>query len=370
MALIAVAADKGAPGVTTTAIALAAVWPRPVLLAECDPGGGDVACWLPADAAGGRLDPQRGLLSMAVAARRGVRPEQVWAHAQKLRGGLDVLLGTANAEQGAGLDPLWGTIGTVLGGLPAADVIADCGRIGPDGPFYDLLAHAAAVVLVARPSLGEVLRLRDRAAAVAQAARRRTGRPGRVGVLLIADHRALREAVTEVGQAVAPEGSLVSMLGGVAFEPRSAEALRGEWGGKLDRSLFIRTAREVAGQLAGPWWLPGRAAGEEPAPAAGRVTAGPLPGRPEQAVPRRAGSARRGGAPPGWARAAGAASGAPSGLAGVPPVSPGVPPVSPGVPPVSPGAPSGPARTRSAPPWDGYPDAGVATRTHVPPGGW
>ena len=274
MALIAVAADKGAPGVTTTAIALAAVWPRPVLLAECDPAGGDVACWLPADAAGRRLDPQRGLLSMAVAARRGVRPDQVWAHTQKLRGGLDVLLGTANAEQGGGLDPLWGTIGTVLGGLPGADVIADCGRIGPDGPFYDLLAHAAAVVLVARPSLGEVLRLRDRAAAVAGAARRRTGRPGRVGVLLIADHRALREAVTEVGQAVAPEGGPVSMLGGVAFEPRSAEALRGEWGGKLDRSLFLRTAREVAGQLAGPWWLPGRAAGPEPAPAA----AGPPPG--------------------------------------------------------------------------------------------
>ena len=40
--LIAVAADKGAPGVTTTAVALAAVWPRPVLLAECDPAGGDL----------------------------------------------------------------------------------------------------------------------------------------------------------------------------------------------------------------------------------------------------------------------------------------------------------------------------------------
>jgi len=327
VALIAVAADKGAPGVTTTAIALAAVWPRPVLLAECDPAGGDVACWLPADAAGGRLDPQRGLLSMAVAARRGVRPEQVWAHAQKLRGGLDVLLGMANAEQGSGLDPLWDTVGIVLGGLPRADVIADCGRIGADGPFYDLLAHAAAVVLVARPSLGEVLRLRDRAAAVAQAVRRRTGRPGRVGVLLIADHRGLREAVTEVGQAVAPDGGPVSMLGGVAFEPRSAEALRGEWGGKLDRSLFIRTAREAAGQLAGPWWLPGRGAGEEPAPA----TAGPPPARS---------------APP--------------------PARPAPPPARPAPPPARP---AGGGR-RAGPPWDGNPDPGVAAGTHVPQGGW
>ena len=50
MALIAVAADKGAPGVTTTALALAAVWPRPVLLAECDPAGGDLVYRLPAGA--------------------------------------------------------------------------------------------------------------------------------------------------------------------------------------------------------------------------------------------------------------------------------------------------------------------------------
>ncbi|CAL9302083.1 hypothetical protein SUDANB51_04775 [Streptomyces sp. enrichment culture] len=40
MALTALAADKGSPGVTTAAVALAAVWPRRVLLAEADPVGG------------------------------------------------------------------------------------------------------------------------------------------------------------------------------------------------------------------------------------------------------------------------------------------------------------------------------------------
>jgi hypothetical protein len=107
MALIAVAADKGARGVTTASVVLAAVWPRPVLLAECDPAGGDLLYRFPA-AGGGRLDPGRGLLSLAVAARRGLRPEQVWEHTQALRGGLAVLTGVSTAEQGAGLDPLWG----------------------------------------------------------------------------------------------------------------------------------------------------------------------------------------------------------------------------------------------------------------------
>src|SRR5258708_11342673 len=85
MALIAIAADKGAPGVTTTALALAAVWPRPVLLAECDPAGGDLVYRLPA-ADGSRLDPRRGLLSLAVAARRGLQPHQAWEHTPKLNG--------------------------------------------------------------------------------------------------------------------------------------------------------------------------------------------------------------------------------------------------------------------------------------------
>ena len=268
--LIAVAADKGAPGVTTTALALAAVWPRPVLLAECDPAGGDLVYRLPGEG-GGRLDPRRGLLSLAVAARRDLQPTQLWTHAQKLRGGLDVLLGVTSAEQGAGLEPLWGPVGSALAGLPQADVIADCGRLGPDGAYCDLLAHAAAVVLVTRPSLGEVVRLRDRAAAVALAVRQRSGQDARVGVLVVADHRVFSRALAEVGQVL----GAVGVLGGIAFEPRSAELLRGEWGGRLDKSLLIRTAREVAGQLAGPSAAAGgRVAGDGHAAAGGWASRG------------------------------------------------------------------------------------------------
>ena len=40
--LIALCSVKGAPGVTTSALALALSWPRPVVLAELDPAGGDV----------------------------------------------------------------------------------------------------------------------------------------------------------------------------------------------------------------------------------------------------------------------------------------------------------------------------------------
>ena len=250
MALIAIASDKGAPGVTTTALALAAVWPRPVLLAECDPAGGDLAYRLPAEG-GGRIDPRRGLLSLAVAARRGLQPHQAWEHTQKLNGGLDILTGVTSAEQGAGLNLLWGPVGRVLAANAQADVIADCGRLGVDGPHYDLLAEAALVVLVTRASLGEVIRLRDRAAAVAAAIQKR-GRPGtNVDVVVVADYKHFRSAVGEIGQVLAQAKVPARVVGGLADDSKGADLLRGEWGGKLDKSLLIRTARDVAENLAG-----------------------------------------------------------------------------------------------------------------------
>jgi hypothetical protein len=305
MALIAVAADKGAPGVTTSALALAAVWPRPVLLAECDPAGGDIVYRLPG-AGGTRLDPRRGLLSLAVTARRGVTSAQVWEHVQKLRGGLDVLLGVATAEQGSGLDPLWDAIGAALAALPGADVIADCGRLGPDGPYYELLVHAAAVVLVVRPSLGEVVRLRDRAAALSAAVGQRGGHAGRIGLLVVVDHRGFGASLAEVGQAVGYPDSPVSVLGAVAYEPRSAELLRGEWGGKLGKSLLIRTAREVTARLVSQWPAAvGQPAGAWPATgpsAADMRHAGGGRAGAERAGTRRAGAGRIGTGPAGLRR--------------------------------------------------------------------
>jgi hypothetical protein len=248
MALIAIAADKGAPGVTTASIALGAVWPRPVLLAECDPAGADLVYRFPA-ADGGRLDPRRGLLSLAVAARRGLQPHQVWEHSQKLHGGLDILAGVSGAEQGVGLDLLWGPVGRVLAGVPQADVIADCGRLGLDSPIYDLLTHASTVVLLSRATLGEVVRLRDRVNALTGALQRRGRSSVRIDVVVVADHKKITSAIEEVGHALRQSGAQARIIGGLAHEPRSAEQLRGEWGGKLDKSMFMRTVRAVASYL-------------------------------------------------------------------------------------------------------------------------
>ena len=282
MALIAIASDKGAPGVTTAALALAAVWPRPVLLAECDPAGGDLVYRFPA-AGGGHLDPRRGVLSLAVVARRGMQPQQVWEHTQKLHGGLDVLAGVTNAEQGAGLSLLWGPIGKILAALPQADVIADCGRLGADGPLYDLLAEATTVVLVTKVRVADVIRLRDRAAAFAAAAASRGRRGFGVGVVVVADHKKFRAALGEVQQVLGQANARATVLGGIAHDVKGANLLGGEWGGNLDRTLLIKTAREVAQHLL--VGLPPIASPAAPRPPAINPEPVPSPAVPSSVLP-------------------------------------------------------------------------------------
>jgi hypothetical protein len=236
VALIVLAADKGAPGVTTAATALGAVWPRPVLLAECDPSGGDLAYRLPG--ADGVLNPGRGLLSLGAVARRGLHPEQIYEHTQRLVGGLDVLAGLTNGEQAAGLTWMWGPLGRALAQLPHADVLADCGRLGTHPEMNELIAEADQVILLTRPSLDHVAHLRERLTLLRR----------QVGLVVIADPRAYRSSIDEVRRIVS--GWDIAFVGGLAYDPKGAELLRGRWAGRLDRSLLIRTARELALRLA------------------------------------------------------------------------------------------------------------------------
>jgi hypothetical protein len=245
VALIALAADKGAPGVTTAAVALGAVWPRPVLVAECDPAGGDLVYRLPAE--GGMLNPARGLLSLAATARRGLRPEQIGEHGQRLVGGLDVLVGLTNAEQAQGLTWLWGPLGRAFAAAAPVDVLADCGRLSAGTPLLDLLREADMVVLFTRPTFEQVAHLRERISALSRDLR---GGPP-IGVIVIADPRDYQRTIAEVTRIVAGARLSAAVLGGLALDPKGAEMLRGQWGGRLDRSLLIRSAREAAGGLVG-----------------------------------------------------------------------------------------------------------------------
>ena len=66
--LISIASAKGSPGASTSAHVLAAVWPRPVVLAELDPVGSDLV-YRTRSREGAPLDSDRGVVSLAAAIR-------------------------------------------------------------------------------------------------------------------------------------------------------------------------------------------------------------------------------------------------------------------------------------------------------------
>src|SRR5205823_13111492 len=134
MAVLVLASPGGAPGVTTTALALTLAWPRAVVVAECDPAGGSVLAGLwqgrvPAGAAGA-------LLRFAVAAQHdpAAAAAALVAHALPLERSptaRHVLPTGAGPDPGRQLAGSWATLAEAFAAAPP-DVIADIGRFGGD----------------------------------------------------------------------------------------------------------------------------------------------------------------------------------------------------------------------------------------------
>jgi hypothetical protein len=249
LALLAVAADKGSPGVTTTALSLAAIWPRRCVLAELDPFGGDIAYRLRGPR-GVPLSPETGLITLAVGSRRGGPADQLFEHVQRLDGGLEVLLGLSSGDQAGGMTGLWAPLATVLDRTPGVDVVADCGRLYSGAPTLDVLQRASAVLLVTRPTIDGVAHVRARLGQLAGQLRsgQSDGVPLFVAVIASArDDKSAGEIQTVLRQSHVP----AAVVGRIGYDPAGAGMLTGEWVGRLDKSLLIRSAREVAGRLAG-----------------------------------------------------------------------------------------------------------------------
>ena len=197
---------------------------------------------------GASLSPEVGLISMAVGVRRGSRPEQVFEHVQRLDGGLEVIVGLSAGEQGGGLAGFWGPVGELLDRAPGVDVIADCGRLYAGSPATDVLASAAAVVLVTRPAIDAVAHLRARAGSVLRELERRPGRPPLVYVVVVTSPRD-DSSPKQIDHVLRQAGLPVPVLGRIALDPKGAGMLSGEWVGRLDKSLLVRSTRDIAGQL-------------------------------------------------------------------------------------------------------------------------
>lgn len=263
--LIALASASGAPGVTTTALALALHWPRPVVLVEADASG---SSGLLAGYFRGQLD-QPGLVDLVLAQRADLLAEAVPRLLVPLEGTeASVLFGLRSHEQAAGASVLWPPLLEVLRGLDPAgtDVIVDAGRLGMPGWPLPLVAEADVVLLVTRGDLPGLAGARSWAAALAA-----DDEPGHaVRVLLIGEHRPYggREVARTLGLRVVASIEWAPDLAATYSHGRPAAAV--PWWRRIGRgpnapqeafegSGYIRSVRAVVGAL--------DQLGERPAPA-------------------------------------------------------------------------------------------------------
>ncbi len=161
MAYLVLSSTGGAPGVTTLAVGLALTWPRPVLLADCDPGAHQaiLAGYLRGQSARGK-----GLIRVAEAHRdrrqlRDVVMDQTIpltnesTHPRRFLPGF-AKPGSANLFRGA-----WADLADTFDrfGDDGMDVIIDAGRVGPEGLPAPLVERAAIIGIVTRSSLRAIM---------------------------------------------------------------------------------------------------------------------------------------------------------------------------------------------------------------------
>ncbi len=254
MAVLALTSAKGAPGVSTTALAMTLLWPRAALLAECDPAGGSSVL---AGYLRGTVEHSRGLLPLALAQRHQSLEQALWPqtvpltgdpHAASAAAGAGdrwVLPGLSDAAQAPSTAALWGPLGSLLASLERAgtDVVVDAGRLGTAHAPTGLLRQADLVLLVMGTSLPAVVAARARLSLLREdlSVPGTAGRDGclsSLGLLLVGEGRPY--SAKEIAAACG-----VPVVASLAWDPASAEVLAAGAapGRRFDSSPLVRSTR-------------------------------------------------------------------------------------------------------------------------------
>lgn len=246
---IAVCCDRGAPGSTTTALALGVASPEPTIVPEVDPYGGDFAvrCTAPG---GQAFPPTPTVLTLATEARTSVSPGLAASKAHQFTGSTRIVPGHFSAEQAVGVKN-WAPLAEALR-ASASRVVADLGRIHSSSPPLPVAAAADVLVLVTRPEVGAVLHLKDRLERLAPVlANIRNAAPVVVPVV-VTQKRIAAGVVAEVGRMLASSNAagVIAGIGWIALDPRGVERMyAGEVSGKDARTPLLRSAVVLNEQL-------------------------------------------------------------------------------------------------------------------------
>ena len=168
MAIICFASASGAPGVTTSVLALGLCWPRRCMILEADPSGSSaINAGLYRSQA-----PERGVIDLAMAQRQGtlgtdihniwIKPPEGTTTVSDVR----LILGPRSHGQAKNLTTLWEPLTESLRSMDRTgiDVLVDVGRLGTNASPTPLLRAADLTLLVTRTSLPDLAGARGWAA--------------------------------------------------------------------------------------------------------------------------------------------------------------------------------------------------------------
>jgi hypothetical protein len=247
--LIAVCSDKGSPGVTTSALALAAAWSAPAVVVEADPSGGDLAMRIRASKAA--LPETPTVLTVATAARSNHERDLLDRHTHRLNKNVSVIPAPILREQMAGVRD-WELLSTALARC-TQPVFADLGHLHSAAKAAAVAAQADLVIAVARPTATSVIRLRERLRRLGPDLGALRGCPPRLFPLLIASSRHGEAAVTDIQSILADTPAKPFVVGGgfLALDPSAVRRLETgeEPAGRLARTALMRSARSVVDQI-------------------------------------------------------------------------------------------------------------------------
>jgi hypothetical protein len=164
MAILILTSAGGSPGVTTLAVGLALTWPRPVLLADCDPGAHQAVL---AGYLRGQSSSGKGLLRVAEG-HRDRRPlrEVVIDQCLPLTGEDGdrrlFLPGFTRPGSASHFGAVWEDLAETFDRLGDVDVdvIVDAGRVGPTGLPIPLVERSSLTALVLASTLRAVMSAR------------------------------------------------------------------------------------------------------------------------------------------------------------------------------------------------------------------
>ncbi|WP_144662890.1 hypothetical protein [Paenarthrobacter nicotinovorans] len=245
MALISLASSSDAPGVTTTALGLGHIWPRPVVVVEAD--SGRATSFLPGYFRGERPHGA-GILELAARLKEGpVTDEDLFSQVISIGSNKWVLPGFHSPVAAISATSAWPALAELFRGLESAgiDVIADLGRLAVNDARRPLFTRSDAALLMAVADLPSLYALRMRLddfhsqfeqdsspAALGLILRARKGRPGY-------SDRDVRSAIALPHLGTIPhDGDMASVYSA------------GEDGGrKLSKSAFQRTLVSLANTI-------------------------------------------------------------------------------------------------------------------------